>query len=71
MKYVLSGLMSIVCYLGTFASCIWAIVEFILYLVKDKTFNWWSVWMILICGGATVLMFILSAVFSVAEKIIV
>ena len=24
-------------------SGIWAIVEFILYLVKDNPFNWWSV----------------------------
>ena len=27
--------------LSTFG--IWAIVEFILYLVKDNPFNWWSV----------------------------
>ena len=23
---------------------LWGIIEFILYLIKDKAFNWWSVW---------------------------
>ena len=25
-------------------SFFWAIIEFLLYLFKDKVFNWWSVW---------------------------
>lgn len=34
--------LSILALLASVAS-IWAIVEFILYLVKDDPFNWWSV----------------------------
>ena len=30
------------------AACIWAIVEFILYLTKDDPFNWWSIGTIVI-----------------------
>lgn len=35
-------------YAGTIISCIWGIVEFILYLVKDKPFNWLCIWSIII-----------------------
>jgi len=68
MKTILTGVTAFLAYLGAVASSIWAIVEFILYLVKDKVFNWWSVWMILICAGVALLMFIASAVFAVKNK---
>ena len=68
MKTLLSGLIGFVAYLGSVVSFIWAIVEFILYLAKDKIFNWWSVWSILICIGVALLMFIASAVFAVKDK---
>lgn len=29
-------------------SFLWVIIEFILYLVKDKSFNWWSVYTFII-----------------------
>jgi undecaprenyl pyrophosphate phosphatase UppP len=29
-------------------SAIWAVVSFLIYLVKDKEFNWWSIWLIII-----------------------
>lgn len=34
---------------GVSASLLWTIVEFIMYLVKDDKFNWWSVGTVLIC----------------------
>ena len=39
---------------------IWAIVEFILYLVKDKYFNWLSVWLF----GISVVLIIVFMVLS-------
>lgn len=36
----------------------WAIVEFILYLVKDKEFNWTSVWLTGICLALTIFFFV-------------
>jgi signal transduction histidine kinase len=30
--------------IGLYGTSLWAMVEFILYLVKDKAFNWWSVY---------------------------
>lgn len=68
MKVVSTTILAVLAYLGSAVSCIWAIVEFILYLVKDKVFNWWSVWMILICGGLALVMFIFSAVFTVKAR---
>lgn len=35
---------------------IWAVVEFILYLVKDNPFNWTSLWL-------TIVAFVLEAIF--------
>ncbi len=55
-------------YLGATVSCIWAMVEFILYLVKDKPFNWWSIWSILICSCAAIALFIIGAVMSTKTK---
>jgi hypothetical protein len=37
----------ILAYIATISANIcfvWAGVEFILYLVKDHVFNWWSIW---------------------------
>ena len=31
----------------TAVTSIWAVVEFILYLVKDNPFNWTSVWLLI------------------------
>ncbi len=64
MKVILTTILATLAHLGSVVSCIWAIVEFILYLVKDKVFNWWSVWMILICVGLAVAMSLLSVVFA-------
>jgi len=36
----------------------WAVVEFILYLVKDNPFNWTSVWLLVIAIVVEVIFFI-------------
>lgn len=64
MKALITGLLTIIMYLATGASFIWAIVEFILYLVKDKPFDWWSVWSILICGFISIILFVLCAFYA-------
>ena len=46
-------------------SFIWAIVEFIIYLVKDKPFNWHSVWLTI---GSIILTIILYIVYYVVES---
>ena len=38
---------------------IWGIVEIALYLVKDKEFNWWSVWSFIISAVVTLACFCL------------
>lgn len=68
MKVVLTSVAAIIAYLGSVVSSIWAIVEFILYLVKDKIFNWWSVWSILICAVLALVLFIFSSIFSIKSK---
>jgi len=36
----------------------WSAIEFILYLVKDDPFNWWSVGLCIFSGMATLVAFI-------------
>lgn len=69
MKKLVLAILGVTAYLGATASGIWAIVEFVLYLVKDKEFNWWSVWMILICGVSALVFLVMSAVIDGKEKI--
>ncbi len=49
MKTVLSGVLMVLTSIGVAISGVWAIVEFILHLAKDKPFDWMSVWFII--GG--------------------
>lgn len=68
MKIIITLFFQIIAYAGSIVSCIWAIVEFLLYLVKDREFNWWSVWSILICIGLGIILFILNIVFVITKK---
>lgn len=49
MKYIITLIGSVIAYLSAAGLGIWVIVEFILYLVKDRPFNWWSLWSLIIC----------------------
>ena len=50
------------------ASFIWAIIEFILYLVKDKEFNWWSVWTFLISVATGIISLLLLIAIEPRKK---
>jgi len=69
MKKLITLALGLISYFGSAASCVWAVVEFILYLVKDKEFNWWSVWMILICGVIAIVFLFIAAITEAKEEI--
>lgn len=48
-------------YLSFIISAIWAVVEFILYLVKDDPFNWNSVWCTIIGFVFMIIAFVMKA----------
>lgn len=64
MKTLIFAILTVLSYLSIIGCGIWAVVEFILYLVKDKLFNWTSIWCLI---GGIVLM-IVSAVFTMIFK---
>lgn len=43
---------------------LWALIEFIIYLVKDTPFNWWSVWAFIISVVVAITVAIYGAVYS-------
>lgn len=47
---------------------VWAVIEFILYLAKDKVFNWWSVWAFVISVVVAIALVIIAAVWQVKER---
>lgn len=58
MKFLFTHLLFVLTYI---VGCVWAIVSFILFLVKDRPFDWISLW---ICGAGlllTVINFFLKA----------
>ena len=64
MKALLTAVLTFISRIACAVSVIWIIVEFLIYLVKDKPFNWWSVWAMLISGFLTFAFFILTAVLA-------
>ena len=62
MKYLIYGISTILAALAVILTFCWACVEFILYLVKDMPFNWWSVWTTIISFLACIVFPILMAV---------
>ena len=69
MKTILTVLTAIVAYLGSGLSIIWAAIEFILYLVKDKPFNWMSVWSLVLCVSVSMVLFVLAAFLKAKQEI--
>jgi phosphotransferase system glucose/maltose/N-acetylglucosamine-specific IIC component len=47
---------------------VWGIIEFILYLAKDKEFNWWSVWAFVISAVIAIAITIIAAVAKVKQR---
>ena len=68
MKTLLTAVLTFISRIACAISVIWIIVEFLIYLVKDKPFNWWSVWAMLISGFLAFAFFILTAMYAHKEK---
>ena len=51
-------------YFGAWVSCIWAVIQFILYLAKDIAFNWWCIWSIVIFFALVLCLSIITVIFS-------
>lgn len=51
----LCAILALISYMVTYICGIWAIVEFVIYLVKDDPFNWWSIVFIVIFAICTFL----------------
>lgn len=64
MKALLLSVTALIFYFGFYICCVWSVVEFILYLVKDKEFNWWSLWSILICVVISFTSFVFAVILS-------
>lgn len=47
---------------------VWGIIEFILYLAKDKEFNWWSVGAFVISTVIAIVLTIITAVAKVKQR---
>jgi hypothetical protein len=64
----LIGTLQIISLFGFWGSLIWAIVDFIIYLMNLNThsFNWWSIWSTLIC--AFVFVYIVSYINKIKRK---
>ena len=67
MKIVVLSVSMILAYIGIVLSPAWALIEFILYLVKDRPFNWWSVWTVFICIAWLIFCIIAVSVSSAIE----
>ena len=49
-------------------STVWLVVEFILHLVKDKEFNWWSIWVFVLSLMVAISTLIFSSLMEVRSK---
>ncbi len=50
------------------ATFVWAIIEFILFLAKDKEFNWWSVWFFVISAVVAIILTIIAVVTKAKQR---
>ncbi len=46
-------------YFGSILSCIWIVIEYVRFLLKDDSFNWWSV--LSLCACLTTGVLVLAA----------
>lgn len=67
-KYTLIVIVAVLSYIGCTISSIWAVIEFILYLVKDKPFNWNSLWLTIFFIILSVLMAVFTAAVAIYIK---
>lgn len=63
-----TGLFSILAWVSCTGSVLWVAVSFLIYLVKDIPFNWWSVWSVAISYSVVICGCIGLALFSMKEQ---
>lgn len=67
-KTVFSAVVMMLSYAGITISGIWTIVEFIIYLVKDHQFNWWSLWTLIISICTLIVSMVATLIFAALQK---
>lgn len=68
MKIISFIVLQIIAVIAANVTFIWAIIEFILYIAKDKVFNWWSVWGFVISTLIAIVLTIFAAVSKVKTQ---
>lgn len=61
------AIFAVIVYYSNFAFIIWALVNFIIYLVKDTPFNWLPIWLLCVTIGL-ILLFMIIALFMPSNK---
>lgn len=64
MKLIVSIFLLYLSVITANVAVIWAAVEFVLYLVKDHVFNWWSIWALIISTVLSFMFAVLSAMYK-------
>jgi len=68
MKLLSITVLTVLVYLSAWACGVWAIVEFIIYLVKDDPFNWLSLWCTIGSWIATIIFTVVIAFVETRSK---
>jgi hypothetical protein len=68
MKVISLLIVKVLAIIGTYGAFAWAVIEFILYLVKDKVFNWWCVYTFFISIGVLLGTLAYSAVYAIKNR---
>ena len=70
MKKISSSLtiLAICFYVATAVCLIWAKIEFLIYLFKDKPFNWLSVWLAVMFAALSLICIFISANLQVKQN---
>jgi hypothetical protein len=67
MKTVITGIFVVLSYICAIVFKIWALISFILYLVKDRPFDWFSLWLCIGGWGGVIVFGLLSIIFKHVE----
>lgn len=68
MKSLFFILLTVLVGLSVFATKIWIIASFLIYLFKDQPFDWWSIWCSIIAWVLLFIIYPVSIYYSKLEK---
>lgn len=71
MKSLLFIFLTVLIGLSVFATKIWIIASFLIYLFKDQPFDWWSVWCSIISWVLLIVLYPISIYYSKKQKQII